>query len=85
MLLLSTDAGVKAADIDTDPTFSKDKLWSDEGGENLGQFGEGHFFWLKAMEEKGMAPIEMLRAATRNIAIAYRFHVITSLLPTPWG
>jgi len=39
------------------------------GEDNLNDFSEGHFFWFKAMEEKGMAPMEMLRAATRNIAM----------------
>jgi len=32
---------------------------------------EGHFNWFKAMEEKGCPPIDMLKAATSNIAAAY--------------
>jgi imidazolonepropionase-like amidohydrolase len=33
--------------------------------------GETHFGWLKAVTERGMAPMEALLAATRNIAEAY--------------
>lgn len=39
--------------------------------ESLIRLGEGHFVWFKAMEEKGMRPRDMLRAATINIARAY--------------
>jgi cytosine/adenosine deaminase-related metal-dependent hydrolase len=31
----------------------------------------GHFAWFRAMEEKECAPMEMLKAATRNVAVAY--------------
>ena len=34
--------------------------------------GEGHFNWLKAMDQKGLNPMENLLAATRNIARAYK-------------
>ncbi len=36
------------------------------------ELGQGHFHWMKAMEEKGCPPLEILRAATKNIATAYR-------------
>ncbi len=41
------------------------------GGDNLFDLAGGHFAWLRAMEQKGCPPMEMLRAATRNIAVAY--------------
>ena len=34
--------------------------------------GEGHIDWIRAAEEKGMRPMDVLLAATRNIAQAYR-------------
>ncbi len=67
-LLLATDAGILAAETATDPALGA--VYS--GEDNLFQLGEGHFHWLKAMEESGLAPVEMLRAATRNIAVAYK-------------
>jgi imidazolonepropionase-like amidohydrolase len=33
--------------------------------------GESHFGWLEAVIERGMAPMDALQAATRNIAVAY--------------
>ncbi len=36
--------------------------------------GSAHFRWLEAMSEKGLEPMKMLQAATRNIAEAY--HVL---------
>ena len=38
------------------------------------ELGEGHFLWFEAMAEKGMAPMDAILAATRNIAAAY--HVL---------
>ena len=40
--------------------------------EALGRLATGHFAWLRAMEEKGMAAMDLLHAATRNIAQAYK-------------
>lgn len=37
----------------------------------LTELGEGHFLWLEAVIERGMAPMDALLAATRNIAEAY--------------
>jgi imidazolonepropionase-like amidohydrolase len=66
-VLLGTDQGVNAADQKSDP------LWIGVvGGEdNLFEMGQGHFVWFKAMEEMGMPPMGMLKAATANIAAAY--------------
>jgi predicted amidohydrolase YtcJ len=41
------------------------------GEDGLIDIEAGHFAWFMAMEEKGCASMEMLRAATRNIAMAY--------------
>jgi adenine deaminase len=57
----------------TDPSFYGQfwaRLSGDEGGGPY-SLAQGHFTWFKAMEEKGCLPMEMLRAATRNIAEAY--------------
>lgn len=69
MLLLANDGTLWGPDVASDPLLSK--YWIAPGEDNLAELGQGHFFWLKAMEEKGMAPMEMLKAATRNIAVAY--------------
>lgn len=69
-LLLCTDAILFAPEVATDPTWNN--FWLAPGEDNLAEFGRGHFVWLKAMEEKGYPAMEILRAATRNIAIAYK-------------
>ncbi len=70
VLMLATDGGIFARESNVDPRLAKS--WAAEGEDNLGELGHGHFAWLKAMEEKGLSPIEGLRAATRNIALAYK-------------
>lgn len=69
LLLLGTDGMIFAPDVATDPVFSK--FWLAPGEDNLNDLATGHFVWFKAMEEKGCPPLEMLRAATINIATAY--------------
>lgn len=70
LLLLANDGGVFAPEMKTDPLLTK--TWNAVPGEDsLIDLGTGHFAWFKAMEEKGCPPMEMLRAATRNIAVAY--------------
>lgn len=67
-ILLATDGAIYAPE--TLAMFSKS--WSGLNEDhNSYLLATGHFAWLKAMEEKGMEPMEMLRAATRNIAVAY--------------
>jgi|SRR3569833_892448 len=68
-LMLANDGGVWGPELATDPR--RNKFWVAPGEDNLSDLDQGHFFWLKAMEEKGMKPIELLRAATRNIAECY--------------
>ncbi len=66
-LLLGTDGSLWAPDIATDPAWGK---WL-PGVDNLHDLEQGHVHWLKAMEELGLPPMERLKAATRNVAVAY--------------
>jgi imidazolonepropionase-like amidohydrolase len=70
-LLLANDGSVYSSATRADPPTNS--WW---GGppedESLGSLETGHFYWLRAMEEKGVKPMDLLRAATRNIAVAYR-------------
>lgn len=66
-ILLATDSGLLAPEVTTDPAFAT--VYA--GEENLFALGEGHFHWFTAMEQKGLQPMEALRAATRNTAAAY--------------
>src|SRR5258708_13014570 len=47
------------------------RTWASPGDDSLVDLDMGHFSWFKAMEEKGCAPLAMLKAATSNIASAY--------------
>lgn len=66
-LLLGTDSGILAAESATDRALGA--VYS--GEENLFELGQGHFNWLKAMAERGFSPMQALKAATRNVAVAY--------------
>ena len=69
-LLLANDGTVYARETQSDPSFSKG--WDGApGDDSLRSMATGHFAWFTAMEEKGCEPLEMLRAATLNIAVAY--------------
>lgn len=68
-LLLANDGGIYAPEAISDA--ARGKSWMTPGEDCLIDLGTGHFAWFKAMEEKGCPPLEMLRAATRNIAVAY--------------
>lgn len=68
-LLLANDGFILAPEALADPAMGKVLGTPDD--ESLHNLGTGHFAWLKAMEEKGCAPMEILKAATRNIAVAY--------------
>lgn len=67
-LLLANDASVFAPELATDAKWGP---WLGLDVDCYLDLAEGHFYWFQAMEEKGCPPMEMLRAATRNIAIAY--------------
>ncbi len=68
-ILLSTDAGVPWIES---PIINRTSPCWKFKGECLHFLGEGHIAWLKAVHEKGMTPMAMLQAATRNIAAAYK-------------
>lgn len=69
-LLLANDGALFAPELASDPVAGNS--WgSAPAEEKLIDLGTGHFYWFKAMQEKECAPMDMLRAATRNIAIAY--------------
>ena len=69
-LLMANDGAIMPPEWPTDPQWGKS--WVTAPNEvNLSKLATGHFVWFKAMEEKGCPPMEILRAATRNIAVAY--------------
>jgi imidazolonepropionase-like amidohydrolase len=69
-LLLANDGCILPPEVTTDPWLAKS--WSSAPEEvSLINLATGHFAWFRAMEEKGCPPMEMLRAATKNIAVAY--------------
>ncbi len=66
-LLVSTDAGVQNPVL----LAESSTLASDTIDARV-KIGEGHFNALVALEEAGMAPMEILASATSNIARAYK-------------
>lgn len=68
-MLMVTDAGVPWIDS---PLIQRTSPCWRMRYQCLHFLGEGHIAWLRAVHEKGMAPMEMLKAATRNVAAAYR-------------
>ncbi|MBN6038519.1 amidohydrolase family protein [Amycolatopsis sp. 195334CR] len=70
-ILMANDGGILAPEVMREPMIKN--TWNGlPEGEALGRLATGHFTWLRAMEEKGMSPMDLLRAATRNVAEAYR-------------
>jgi imidazolonepropionase-like amidohydrolase len=66
-LMISTDAGVQHPVLLAEsPTLAVDTT------DARVELGEGHFNALVALEEAGLAPMEILKAATSNIARAYK-------------
>lgn len=69
-ILLANDGMIMPPEVMADPMIAHS--WNGmPAAEALGRLASGHFAWLRSMEEKGMAPMALLRAATRNIAEAY--------------
>ena len=66
-LLVSTDAGVQNPILLSESTT----LASDTIDARV-KLGEGHFNALVGLEEAGMAPMEILKSATSNVARAYK-------------
>ncbi|MEV8318500.1 amidohydrolase family protein [Streptomyces sp. NPDC059900] len=70
-ILLANDGGIFAPEVMQEPMIKG--TWNGlPEDEALGRLATGHFVWLRAMEEKGMAPMDLLHAATRNVARAYK-------------
>jgi imidazolonepropionase-like amidohydrolase len=69
-LLLANDGIIWPPEVKSDPWLSKSWV-SAPDEQNMSSLASGHFYWLRAMEEKGCSPMAMLQAATRNIAVAY--------------
>lgn len=66
-LLVSTDAGIQDPALLTEsPTLAMDTV------DARVKLGEGHFNALVGLEEAGLPPMEILKAATSNIAKAYK-------------
>ncbi len=70
-ILLANDGGILAPELLREPWLKGSWAGLPEA-EALGRLASGHFVWLRAMEEKGMSPMALLHAATRNIAKAYK-------------
>lgn len=70
-ILLANDGAVVSQDMLTDPAAATSWMGAPQDVA-LGRLETGHFLWFEAMEEKGLPPMDMLRAATRNIAVAYK-------------
>ncbi len=65
-LMISTDAGVEnPVRLLDSPSLASDTV------DSRVKLGEGHFNALVSLEEAGMAPMEILKSATSNIARAY--------------
>lgn len=64
-ILMGTDAG--CTDPDVLGSLTKAELH-----ERPWTLGEDHFLWFKAMDQYGMAPMDAIQAATKNVAIAYK-------------
>lgn len=69
-ILLTTDAFAYGDRVKVHPGFRTGL--STDVPDMPRQIGSSHFLWIKAAFEKGMAPMEILKAATSNIAQAYR-------------
>lgn len=66
-LLVSTDAGIDNPVLRSEsPTLAADTV------DPRVKLGEGHFNALAALEEMGMAPMEILKSATSHVARAYK-------------
>ncbi len=66
-LMISTDAGVEnPVRLSESPTLASDTV------DARVKLGEGHFNALVSLEEAGMAPMEVLKSATSNVARAYK-------------
>jgi imidazolonepropionase-like amidohydrolase len=66
-LLVTTDAGTIDPDVAKDPNGA----WGGLGGFSS-LMGEAQFINMRAMRQRGMTPMQIIQAASRNVAAAYR-------------
>lgn len=66
-MLVSTDAGIQNPLL-----LSESETLAADTVDSRVKLGEGHFNAMLALEEMGMAPMEILRSATSHVARAYR-------------
>ncbi|HEV7715289.1 MAG TPA: amidohydrolase family protein [Steroidobacteraceae bacterium] len=64
--ILSTDAGTIDPDVEKDPNGA----WGGLGGKSS-LIGEAEFIEMRAMHQRGMTPMMVIQASTRNVAAAY--------------
>jgi imidazolonepropionase-like amidohydrolase len=67
-VMMATGGGLYERDVTNTPSWQE---WNPQE-ENLCSLEDGHFTWLLAMHQKGMDPMGVLMAATRNVAKAFR-------------
>jgi hypothetical protein len=63
-VMMTTDAGIWSPEVVAGMT-------GESRVDRLDLLGKGHWTWCRAMAERGMAPMEILLSATRNVARAY--------------
>ncbi len=68
LLLMSTDAGIENPVLAAEAKEGMRSVRLDPRT----KLGEGHFNALKALQEMGMKPMEILKSATSNVAKAYK-------------
>lgn len=67
LLMLSTDAGIEdPLRVADSPTMAADTV------DNWNRLGDAHFSALVMLEEAGVAPMEILKAVTSNVAKGYK-------------
>src|SRR5262249_41688540 len=74
-LLLTTDGGVWSSTSKTHPIYARASTAPDSPV----VLGASHLLWVRAAFERGMKPLDVLQAATRNVAEAYRVEDVGTL------
>lgn len=71
--LIRTRAKIISAGWNSMPSAKVEALRAlDPASENMPDMGEGHIRGLQGLQDKGMAPMDALMAATRNVARAFK-------------
>jgi imidazolonepropionase-like amidohydrolase len=76
-LMLGTEAMVwSSEELAASATMTPDAV---EACFSRGEVGEAHVYALMALEEEGMAPMELLKTATSNVARGYKLNDLGTL------